>query len=121
MASKSSVVQAAVLGSVLLAPRVIAQETPATTPPPAPPPAPAPVDGATVEATGTEQEEGGGGISYDPQGRRDPFRPLTGEAADESECFFARGDVEPDNQTLTGCDRSHAGHLCNPAFTAAAT
>jgi len=96
MASKNSVVQAALLGSVLLAPRALAQEAAATTTPPAPPPAPASLDGVPApEATSNEPEEGGGGISYDPQGRRDPFRPLTGEAADTE----ARKKYE---QTLKG-------------------
>jgi hypothetical protein len=38
----------------------------------------------TGTGTGTDAEGGDDirGMSYDPEGRRDPFRPLTGEAAD---------------------------------------
>jgi hypothetical protein len=83
MPRKSTVLQLALLGGVLLVPASLAQET--TAPAPAPAPAPPSVTPAHTEAgpdtTDAEREEGVG-INYDPQGRRDPFRPLTGEAAD---------------------------------------
>jgi hypothetical protein len=82
---RTSIVVAA--GLLLLAVPVLAQDagtpirpapgepvTPAAEEAPLPAPAPLPEE----ELQEDEQAPG----SYDPQGRRDPFRPLTGEAAD---------------------------------------
>ena len=42
--------------------------------------APTPTTGEAADAEPTPEEVRG--LTYDPEGRRDPFRPLTGEAAD---------------------------------------
>lgn len=53
---------------------------------PAPAPSAAPLGGGLVapspEDEDEDEAEGARSMSYDPQGRRDPFRALTGEAAD---------------------------------------
>jgi hypothetical protein len=55
--------------------------------PPSPPPAPteSPIDTSTVERIlrGDEAVEAGQGFTYDPAGRRDPFRSLLARQAKE--------------------------------------
>jgi type IV pilus assembly protein PilP len=60
----------------LVAVLAFAQRPPRPTPTPAPPESP--IDTSTIEKilSGDEAVEAGGGFTYDPAGRRDPFRSL---------------------------------------------
>ena len=62
---------------------VFAQTPPS--PAPAPTPAESPIDTSTVERIlrGDEAVEAGQGFTYDPAGRRDPFRSLLARQAKE--------------------------------------
>jgi len=65
---------AVALAALLLAGAVAMAQQPA----PAPPPSEEPIDTSTVEKilAGDEAVESGAGFTYDPAGRRDPFRSL---------------------------------------------
>jgi type IV pilus assembly protein PilP len=65
---------AVALAALLLAGAVALAQQPA----PAPPPTEEPIDTSTVEKilAGDEAVESGAGFTYDPAGRRDPFRSL---------------------------------------------
>ena len=73
------------VGAANAASSAVSETAPA---PAADPGAPLPMPSSGLAPTadpGADESEGGDdarGISYDPQGRRDPFRALTGEAAD---------------------------------------
>jgi Tfp pilus assembly protein PilP len=75
--------------SLALLPALLAAAAIAAPPRPSPTPAPAenPIDTSTVERIlrGEEAVEAGQGFTYDPAGRRDPFRSLlTRQAKEES-------------------------------------
>lgn len=78
-----------------------------------PVPALAQASGTTSEGFG-EEEEDLGKISYDPQGRRDPFRPLTGEAPAEEERSQYKGQLRGllwDQAKLTAIVRTPNGNV----------
>ena len=75
----------ALLPALLAVAAIAAPPRPSPSPSPAPAPAENPIDTSTVERIlrGEEAVEAGQGFTYDPAGRRDPFRSLLTRQAKE--------------------------------------